>query len=105
MGQKLPTLEAALAERVKSAGVKRQQDRTEAHVDEHRKGQDKKSATELEIVDWINDLSSDGVSARVSTGTTRIKNKAIQLNLKFYAEHHPPSDLADNNKYRKRHIT
>eukprot|EP00904_Undaria_pinnatifida_P011820 jgi/Undpi1/7769/HiC_scaffold_23.g10242.m1 len=55
---------------------------------------------EREIVDWINDLRSEGISARVST--RMIKNKANKLNPTFFGVRPPASDLQGNVRYKKR---
>ncbi|CAM9108069.1 unnamed protein product, partial [Pylaiella littoralis] len=59
--------------------------------------------TELEIIDWINELRTDAVSARVST--TMIKHKATELNPGFFGVRPPPSDLASNKRYRKKKVS
>ncbi|CAB1098020.1 unnamed protein product [Ectocarpus sp. CCAP 1310/34] len=58
---------------------------------------------ELEILDWINDLRADAVSARVST--RMIKNKAVSINPLFFGPKPAPKDLDDNKKYRHRQTT
>ena len=55
---------------------------------------------EREIVDWINDLRSEGISVRVST--RMIKNKANELNPTFFGVRPPASDLQGNVRYKKR---
>lgn len=55
---------------------------------------------ELEILDWINDLRTEAVSARVST--RMIKNKAVSINPLFFGPKPAPKDLDDNRKYRHR---
>lgn len=57
-------------------------------------------AAEGEIVDWINELRSDGISARVST--KMLKNKAVELNPNFFGERPAPSDLKACHKYKNR---
>ena len=58
------------------------------------------TAAEREVVDWINELRSDGISARVST--KMIKNKAVELNPNFFGERPAPSDLQASLKYKNR---
>ena len=58
------------------------------------------TGAEREIVDWINELRSDGISARVST--KMIKNKAVELNPHFFGERPAPSDLQGCLKYKNR---
>ena len=53
-----------------------------------------------EIVDWINDLRSEGISARVST--RMIKNKVNKHNPNFFGVRPPASDLQGNVRYKKR---
>ena len=55
---------------------------------------------EREIVAWMNDLGSEGISARVST--RMIKSKANELNPTFFGVGPPASDLEGNVRYKKR---
>ncbi|CAB1121158.1 unnamed protein product [Ectocarpus sp. CCAP 1310/34] len=59
------------------------------------------TAAELEAVDWINELRSDGISVRVST-KKMIKNKAVELNPNFFGERPAPPDLQGSLKYNNR---
>lgn len=58
------------------------------------------TAAEYEVVDWVNELRSEGISARVST--KMIKNKAVELNPNFFGERPAPSDLQGSLKYKNR---
>ena len=91
--------EAALADAAKHRGVKGKksaQNRKSLNIGRMRTNAD----AEREIVDGINDLHTDGISARVST--TMIKHKVIELPPNFFGERPPPSDLAGKFRYRKR---
>ncbi|CAB1110883.1 unnamed protein product [Ectocarpus sp. CCAP 1310/34] len=56
---------------------------------------------EREVVDWINELRSDGISARVST--KMIKNRAVELKPNFFGERPAPPDLQGSLKFKNRH--
>ncbi|CAB1099205.1 unnamed protein product [Ectocarpus sp. CCAP 1310/34] len=90
--------EAALAEETKYSrvkGRKKAKHRMSLNVGRTRTHTD----AEREVVDWINDLRSDGISARVST--RMIKNKATELNPNFFGERPPPSDIEGNLRYTR----
>ena len=55
---------------------------------------------ELEILDWVNDLRTEAVSARVST--RMIKNKAVSINPLFFGPRPAANDLEDSRKYRNK---
>lgn len=55
---------------------------------------------ELELLDWINDLRTDKISARVST--RMIKNKAVSINPLFFGPRPAANDLEGSKKYRNR---
>ncbi|CAB1101701.1 unnamed protein product [Ectocarpus sp. CCAP 1310/34] len=91
--------EAALAEETKYSrvkGRKKAKHRMSLNVGRTRTHTD----AEREVVDWINDLRSDGISARVST--RMIKNKATELNPNFFGERPPPSDIEGNLRYTRK---
>ena len=95
----LAKFEAALVEEANYKGGKRKKkakNRMSLNVGRIRAH----TAAEREIVDWVNDLRSDGICARVST--IMIKNKAVELNPNFFGERPPISHLAGNLKYRNR---
>lgn len=79
-----------------SKGKKRAQRAMSLNVGRKRAYKD----TELEIVDWINDLRSEAISARVST--RMIKNKALELDPLFFGPKPAASDLESSDKYRNR---
>ncbi|CAB1108371.1 unnamed protein product [Ectocarpus sp. CCAP 1310/34] len=98
--RKVPEYEAALAaEGGKFKGLKSKKNaknRMSLNTGRVRTNREAEQA----IVDWINDLRSESISARVST--KMLKHKAIELNPTFFGERPLVSDLAGNHKYKKK---
>ena len=55
---------------------------------------------ELELLDWINDVRSEAISARVST--RMIKNKAVSINSLWFGPRPAANDLEGIRKYRNK---
>ncbi|CAB1103946.1 unnamed protein product [Ectocarpus sp. CCAP 1310/34] len=55
---------------------------------------------ELKLLDWINDVCSEAISARVST--RMIKNKAVSLNSLWFGPRPAANDLEGRIKYRNK---
>lgn len=98
--KKVGKYEAALAEAETYKGGAKRKKKTKNRMSLNVGRARTHTAAEREVVDWINELRSDGISARVSTNM--IKNKAIELNPNFFGERPAPSDLQGCLKYKNR---
>ena len=56
--------------------------------------------TQVENLDWVNDLRTEAVSAGVST--SMIKNKAVSINPLFFGPRPAANNLEDSRKYRNK---
>ena len=57
---------------------------------------------EHQMVAWMNDLRSDGISARVTT--SMIKHKAVELHPMFFGPIPAPHDLDGSKRHRNKQV-